>query len=159
MILFRSRLIFGIIKKIFSSLFAAVYAIISMLNLQVTFLVFLIGIILYLTGTFENKVYLVIFYFFVILSIVFSIYGTIKKLLGLGKKVSKKKNIQIMDSEQEDKAQVEEVEQQDIEKNTYPKYYKVRQRENAVMAEYEDRYELYEKKNGVWIKIRTDDKR
>lgn len=159
MILFRSRLIFGIIKKIFSSLFAAVYAIISMLNLQVTFLVFLIGIILYLTGTFENKVYLVIFYFFVILSIVFSIYGTIKKLLGLGKKVSKKKNIQIMDSEQEDKAQVEEVEQQNIEKKTYPKYYKVRQRENAVMAEYEDRYELYEKKNGVWIKIRTDDKR
>ena len=162
MILFKSRLIFGIIKKIIFSLFSAVYKILSLFNLQVTLLIALVGLILYLTGVFENRVCLVIFYLLIILSIVYSIYATIKKLLGLGKKVNKKKNVQILEGEKEqDKnstEQIEEVNEQSVEKSVYPKYYKVKQRENCVMAEYEDRYELFAKKNGEWIKIRTDKK-
>ena len=121
MIFFRNRLVFGIIKKIIFSLFSAVYKIISLLNLQVTLLVCLIGAVLYLTGVFENKVYLVIFYFLVILSIIFSIYGTIKKLLGIGKKVDKKKNVQILDGDKEEKKIIEdaqtEVEEQEKEES------------------------------------------
>ncbi len=160
MIFFRNRLVFGIIKKIMFSLFSAVYKIISLLNLQVTLLVCLIGAVLYLTGVLENKVYLVIFYFLVILSIIFSVYGTIKKLLGIGKKVDKKKNVQILDGVKEEKKIIEdeEQEQENEERVIYPKYYKVRQRENCVMAEYQDRYELFEKRNNEWVKIRTDRK-
>lgn len=165
MILFKNRLVFGIIRKILSSLLSAVYKIISLLNLQLTLLVVLIGLVLYLTGVFENRVYLVIFYFLVILSIVFSIYGTIKKLLGIGKKVEKKKNVQIIDKKADDELerakkleQEEESEQESPKNETYPKYYKVKQRENCIMAEFIDRYELFEKRNGEWVRIRTDKK-
>ena len=164
MILFRNRLVFGIIKKLISSLLAAVYKIISLLNLQFTLLIALVGLVLYLTGVFENKVYLIIFYFAVILSIVFSIYGTIKKLLGLGKKVEKKKNVQILDNKKDDETErAKKIEQEEeIEENpkreTYPKYFKVKQRENCIMAEFIDRYELFEKRNGEWVRIRTDKK-
>ena len=165
MILFKNRLVFGIIRKILSSLLSAVYKIISLLNLQLTLLVVLIGLVLYLTGVFENRVYLVIFYFLIILSIVFSIYGTIKKLLGIGKKVEKKKNVQIIDKKADDELerakkleQEEESEQESPKNETYPKYYKVKQRENCIMSEFIDIYELFEKRNGEWVRIRTDKK-
>lgn len=163
MILFRNRLVFGIIKKLISSLLSAVYKIISLLNLQFTLLIALIGLVLYLTGVFENRVYLIIFYFVVILSIVFSIYGTIRKLLGLGKKVEKKKNVQIVDEKKDDETErAKKIEQEDKEetpeKETYPKYFKVKQRENCIMAEFIDRYELFEKRKGEWVRIRTDKK-
>lgn len=41
----------------------------------------------------------------------------------------------------------------------YPKYYAVKQNRNYVMAEYEDRYELFVKCNGGLKRVRTDYKR
>lgn len=41
----------------------------------------------------------------------------------------------------------------------YPKYYAVKQNRNYVMAEYEDRYELFVKYNGGLKRVRTDYKR
>ena len=38
----------------------------------------------------------------------------------------------------------------------YPKYYNVKQNKNYVMAEYEDRYELYLKTQSGLSKVRTD---
>lgn len=41
----------------------------------------------------------------------------------------------------------------------YPKYYSVRQNRDYVMAEYEDRYELFVKRDGGLQKVRTDYKK
>ncbi len=151
MILFRNRLVFGLIKKLIVSLCSAVYKIISLLNLQFTLLIAMVGLLMFLTGLFENRLWLIVFYFALIFSVIFSILGTIKKLLGLGKKVDRKKNIQIVEpSEGESVAQNEE--------SDYPRYYRVRCNQNQLMAEFSDRYELYEKRNGEWVMLRTDKK-
>ena len=40
----------------------------------------------------------------------------------------------------------------------YPQYFLVKQNPNYIMAEFEDRYELYEKTDKGLVKIRTDQK-
>jgi hypothetical protein len=111
----------------------------------------MVGLVMFLTGVFEDRIWLIVFYFAVILSIVFSIFGTIKRLLGIGKKVDRKKGVQIVGTTAQEQESV-------TEEQTYPKYYKVRSNQNQLMAEFSDRYELYEKINGAWVQIRTDKK-
>ena len=105
---------------------------------------------------------------------------TVCKLFGLGKdkedekeKKKKDKSVQIVDEDtQNSNDESVQVNQQEVNleivkksnaqenvyspKQTYPKYYAVKQNKNYVMAEYQDRYELYLKTPNGLSKIRTD---
>ena len=160
MILYRSPLIFGFIRKIIKVFFTVIYKILAFFNLQLTLLLALIGLVLYITGIFEkNSIVLIIFYVLLVLSIVYAITGTIKRLLGIEKRVKKSKGAQIINEQVDSQESVqEEVSQVKVEqvKKENPTYYTVRQNNNYIMAEYSDRYELYKKTEEGLKKVRTD---
>ncbi len=160
MILYKNRLIFGIIKTIFSAVFGVLYKLIALLNLQLTLLLLLIGAVLYLTGVFEQgKTFLTLYQVLLVISAVYAVISTIKQLLGIEKKVKRSKGAQIIDSQ----VQTEKLEQPiiapthtQIEPQQKPVYYRVKQNPEYVMAEYGDRYELFRVTDGQMKKIRTD---
>ena len=157
MILHRSPLIFGFIKRIIKVFFTVIYKIFTFLNLQLTLLVGLIGLVLYLTGAFNtNQVVLIIFYLFLVLSIIYAITGTIKKLLGIQPRVKKSKGAQIINEDKEDLSGAQPEVQQEVKVKESPTYYTVKQNNNYIMAEYSDRYELYKKTENGLKKVRTD---
>ena len=157
MILYRSPLIYGTIKRIVQVFFTVIYKIFNFLNMQFTLLLALIGLVLYLTGAFSsNNVVLIIYYLLLVLSIVYAIVATIKKLLGLSPRVKKSKGAHIIDQQIETiKAEKHEPikEERVVER---PTYYTVKQNNNFIMAEYSDRYELYKKTEDGLKKVRTD---
>lgn len=161
MILYKSPLIFGVIKRVIGVVFTVIYKIFAFFNLQFTLLLALIGAVLYLTGVFNsNKVVLIIFYLFLVLSIIYAISGTIKRLLGIENRVKKSKGAQIINQEQHQENMQPQSEQaqntiEQVEKES-PTYYTVKQNNNYVMAEYSDRYELYKKTENGLKKVRTD---
>lgn len=167
MILYKNRLILGIIRKFFNIVFTAINAILSVFNLQLTALIALIGVVLYFTGALEgNAAFKLIYEIILILSIVYAIIATVKKMLGLGKKkVKRSKGAQLVsgkddNSQQETNApavknEVPEPIKED-NANEKPIYYRVKQNRDYVMAEYSDRYELYRIESGTLKKIRTD---
>ena len=92
MIPFRNRLIIGMIGKIIKVFFTVIYSVLSFLNLHYTLLLALIGIVLHFTGTLEsNKAVLVVYTLLLVLSIVYAIIASIKKLLGFDKRIKKNK--------------------------------------------------------------------
>lgn len=160
MILYKNRLIFGIIKTILSAVFGVLYKLIALLNLQLTLLLLLIGAVLYLTGVFEQgQTFLTLYQVLLVISAVYAVISTIKQLLGIEKKVKRSKGAQIIDSQ----VQTEKLEQPiiapthtQIEPQQKPVYYRVKQNPEYVMAEYGDRYELFRVTDGQMKKIRTD---
>ena len=157
MILYRNRLVFGIIKRIFVALFTIVYKILALFNLQLPLLVALIGVVLYFTGVFEqNPAILIVFYILVIISIAYAILTTIKKLLGVDKKVKRSKGAQIISTEKSEEEAEEKVEEKPSVKVETPTYFKVKNQPDYVMAEYSDRYELFRKTDNGLKKVRTD---
>ena len=157
MILHRSPLIFGFIKKIIKVFFTVIYKIFTFFNLQLTLLVGLIGLVFYLTGVFNsNQVVLIIFYLLLVLSIIYAITGTIKKLLGIQPRVKKSKGAQIINEDKEDLSGSQKEVQQEVKAKESPTYYTVKQNNNYIMAEYSDRYELYKKTENGLKKVRTD---
>lgn len=166
MILMRNRLVFGFIKKTIGGIFKLLYKLIALFNLQFTLLVLLVGLILYLTGVMkEGDTVMTIFYFTLAISVAIAVIATVKKVLGLGKNVSKSKGVQIVKEEKKNNADVEMDDQnanEGIEEemsspnDDTPKYYRVKQHAGYIMAEYPDRYELYKVSRGLMIKVRTD---
>lgn len=159
----RNRLIFGMIKRIISTLFKAIYSVISIFNLQLALLVLVVGLVVYLTGAMNNPTVKLIFDGAFILSVVFAILLTIKKLLGIGKSPKKSKGVQVVNTEQTVQ-QVQPVqpvvatpiiESQTVVPET-PVYYRVKGNDNYVMAEYSDKYELFLITDGGLKKVRTD---
>jgi predicted membrane protein len=164
--------IFAVIKKIVSAFFKALYAIISILNLQFLLLVGALWLILYLTGATKDnltvKIFLVVF---AVLSVIYAVVITFIKLFGLNKK-EKKRGADIVRPQsakpqevENDKNQVEEdlpppqpyQQESDIRKTEeQPKYFRVKQNSNMIMAEYSDRYELFDLSSGTMKKVRTD---
>ena len=159
MILYRSPLIFGFIRKIIKVFFTVLYKIFAFFKLQATLLLALLGIVLYITGIFDkNSVVLIIFYVLLVLSIVYAIAGTIKRLLGIDKRVKKSKGAQIINEQvdnQEEKESENQVQLDPVKKES-PTYYTVKQNNNYIMAEYSDRYELFKKTENGLKKVRTD---
>lgn len=144
------------IKALIKGVFKLIYKLISLFNLQFTLFVVLIGTLLYFTGTLSNnQTVLLVFQAALIISVVYAILTTIKKLLGIGKKVKKSKGMQIVEPERKTKTEEEQTVsvEQPIEK---PRYYRVKQNPDYVMAEYSDKYELYRIGQNGLIKIRTD---
>lgn len=172
----KTGLIFGLIKKIIVSIFKAVYAILSIFNLHLTLFIGLIGLVLFLTGVFDEYPSVKTgFDIAIIVSIIIAIVVTVRKLLGLSDKKRKKNGVEIMPADEADASAVERDKNEDVvikdersprreqfatedsEKPAqYPVYYEVKQNRNYVMAEYADRYELYFRDRNGLIKIRTD---
>lgn len=172
MILFRNRLIIGLILRTIKVFFTVIYGILEFLNLQYTLLVGLIGVVLYFTGALDsNRIVLIIFCLVLVISVVYALIASIKKLLGLDKKVKRSKGVQML-SNSGDSVSVDNINRQSKiedsgqgERNfnnnspthlDRPRYYRVKQNPSYVMAEYSDRYELYKLVNGKLVKIRTD---
>ncbi len=159
MLLYKNRLVFGIIKNLFVTIFTIIYKILSLFNLQITLLLTLVGVMLYFTGVFEqNPAILILFYVLLIISIGYAILATLKKLLGLNKKVKKSKGAQIISTDKEQKQETPEVVQEEsvIKEPEKPTYFKVKNHPDYLMAEFADRYELFKKTDGGLKKIRTD---
>lgn len=149
-----------VLKKTIHAIFSFAYKIINFFHLQFTLLVLLIGLVLYLTGLLERNLSLKIIYVVVLLfSVLSAVFLTIKKLFGV-KKEKQEKNVQIIKQETATKNENETLlNEQPVSKETnsaYPKYYNVKQNGNYLMAEYEDRYELYLKTTQGLQKVRTD---
>jgi hypothetical protein len=119
----------------------------------------LIGLVLYVTGTFEaNPTFLTLYQVLLVISAVYAIITTIKRLLGVEKKVKRSKGAQIVERQAQPQPQTQQeivpVVQNQVEQK--PIYYRVKQNPEYVMAEYPDRYELFRITDGQMKKIRTD---
>ncbi len=140
-------------------IFKIIYSVLALFNLQLTLFVLLVGAVLYFTGTLETYPALMsIFQISLIISVVYAIWSTLKKALGIDKKVKKSKGVQIVGTkEEQNEQQTEQQNKPQIQtENAKPRYFSVKQNPNYVMAEFNDRYELYYKgKNGL-EKVRTD---
>ncbi len=172
MILFRSRLIFGLIWKVIKVFFTVVYSVLAFFNLHFTLLLGLIGVVLYFTGALSNnRAVLIVFALLLVLSVVYAVMATIKKLLGFDGKVKRSKGMQIVDkSNSNDNTVINEkpvLEPQpqsayggyqavQPKQSEVPRYFRVKQNPSFIMAVYTDRYELFKTENGKLIKIRTD---
>ena len=159
--LFKSRLFFGIFKMMFGAIFGVLYKLIAFFNLQYTALSLLIGLVLFVTGVFEkNPTIELVFQLIVILSVVYAIVSTIKKLLRIDKKVKKSKGAQIQPLPEEPPKQANQTSQANqVEESSLtapPKYYRIKGNQDYVMAEYSDKYELYKISDGKLVKVRTD---
>ena len=175
MILQKSHLLFGGIKKIIKAVFSFIYKILKFFNLQLALLVVLVGVILFFAGVFEGNVVIeMVFYIILIASIFYGVVATVKKILFPNKKEENKRSkVEIVKKDEEEKLPSENGEPQQEEtlvlsKNNAsvfqqaeivvekPKYYKVKQNPNFIMAEFLDRFELYEKTSNGLKKVRTD---
>ena len=173
MILVKNNLIFGTIKSIIVFIFKIIYKIIAFLNLQFSLLIALVGLVLFLTGVFEGRDELTsVFLVILICSVVFSIIGTLFKWLNISPKRKKRGNVKISNENSADNGANANVNldmqnlntqnanlQGDVVNGTltkYPIYYTVKQNNAYVMAEYEDRYELYLKTPSGLKKVRVD---
>ena len=86
MLPFKSRLLFGVIGKTIGWIFKIIYKALAFLHLQFTWLVLLVGGVLYLTGVIEEgNAMSTVFLFALAISIVVAIISTTNKLLGGGK--------------------------------------------------------------------------
>ena len=151
-------------------IFGFIYKILSYVNLQPALFVAVIGAILFLTGVFKAvPILLLIFYIALIISFIYAIIATIKAIFSGGKKDKKEKNkdknknVQIIEptvnTTQENKDDINEQVNNNAPINAdgeQPKYYRVKQNPNLIMAEYSNRYELFKIENQKLIKIRTD---
>ena len=152
------------IKNVFKTLARGIYAVINFLNLQFFLVVALLGLVFYFTGLLDkSRAVLVIFYALLIGAFVLGLTLTVRRLLGLGKNVNKKKGVQIISETTESSLQKGAEEHKDreeskTEREDKPVYFSVKDNPAFVMAEYKDRYELYLKKNGELIKVREDKK-
>ena len=173
MLLYKNRLIFGIVRKIISTALHAVYSVVALFNLQLVALVLVIGCILFFTGVLDNDAVLLVFRIALIASVAFAIYKSIKKLLGIdnkkhtrggGAQIIKSPTLNAVEenisSQSQNAVGVQPTEQVGVNVQTpqsvVPRYFRVRQNSNYVMAEYPDRYELFRLTEQGMTKIRTD---
>lgn len=181
MIYNKSRLIIGPITKFFKAIFKGVYWVISLLNLQVALLVVVLGIIVYFLGLFEdNAVMRLIFLIAIIFSVAYALIATFCKVFKIDTKKDKDKNKPVDKYMVKDKKpnqqpeQIQQVQQTnnyaqtnydsgvyqeqkvDVFQQEKPRYFRVKQNPNYIMAEYSNRYELYLQTEKGLQKVRTD---
>lgn len=173
MILFKNRLILGLVWKTIKVFFTVIYSVLNFFNLHYTLLLGLIGMVLYFTGTLDkNRAVLIVYALLLVVSLVYAVIASVKKLLGLDKKVKRSKGVQIVgkvDTPQPNVAVEPTVQntnspyteqyQPQPAPSEVPRYFRVRQNPSYVMAEYSNKFELYKVQNGQLVKVRTDYKR
>ena len=183
----KTLFIFGLIKKLFVYIFKFLYIIIKFLNLQLAVLVALIGLLLYITGKLEGGALATIFYILLVLSLFYAIIKTIQSILfPKSKKEKNTRKVEIVDTKETTTqttvppvSPVPPVPPVPPTQTTvppvpptqtavppiapptdakYPQYFVVKQNPKYIMAEFSDRYELYEKTAHGLVKVRTDPK-
>lgn len=167
---------FALIKKIVSKVFSFIYLIISAFNLQYTLFLAILGLILFLCGVLTNNLAIaIVFYVLLGLSVIYAVVRTFRRIFGVGKykksgvKIIKQESREEQSAEQEERAEtfqqkvaesyVEETYQtveQSVIQPEKPKYFRVKQNPNYLMAEYSDRYELFLVTESGLKKIKTD---
>ena len=175
----RNYLIFGLIEKIITLVVKTVLKILGLFHLTPMFLVGIVGVVVYFTGAFNNHAVLIIFDVALGLTAGWAVIGTIMGITGHGKKKKAKKQkrgkVDVVRGEMDEADtpelevpinttyEVEEEKPKKIKKVKHAerepetaRFYEVRQNPSLVMAEYSDRYELYQKTAGGLIKLRTD---
>lgn len=163
MILLKTRLVFGMVKKAISTVFKFVYKIIKAFNLHLTLFVLLLGLVLAIVGAIpKGSVGLIVFYVAVALSVMYAVVKTVKNVFGIGKKNKRVKIVNQPSPEKAEKTEVPSVKDdgESLEKTVkpveQPKYYAVKNNPSYVMAEYSDKYELFLKTKDGLKKVRTD---
>lgn len=153
------------IKQIIGGILKAIYSLLCVFNLQFALLVALIGIVFRFTGLFDkHNSLLIVFFVAFIFALFLAFCLTMRKLLGIGKNKEKDRKIKIIkaEPEKEQPYQQQGVKPTNIDKpkeeqvSSSPIYYRVKQNPNYLMAEFEDRYELYLQSSNGLQKIRTD---
>ena len=152
MLFYKNRLIIGAISKFFKTVSTFIYKILKTFRLHLTLLVILTGIILFFCGVFEDNATAEMIYFIVLIASVFyAVIGTVRAILFPKPKEEKKRaKVDIVKKEETEE---EKAEQTDKEK---PVFYKVKQNNSYIMAEYKDRYELFVKTPEGLKRVRTD---
>lgn len=181
---YRNRLIFGLIKMILSTVFHAIYAVVSLFKLQYALLVIVTWVILLLAGITEKyPIANVLLSMALVASVVYAVFAILKGLLGFGGKKKKRRGAQVVKSKKATDEQADEpekivaesgavnsnapIESERVNSNSsiqtppiaindQPKYYRVKQNPELIMAEFLDRYELYKISGDSLVKIRTD---
>lgn len=150
-------------KDFFKTILTFVYNIFNVLNLVPALFISLVGLVLYVTGTFNTyPVVALIFQLLLIAAVIYAIVATGRKLLGLDKRVKKSKGMQIVSDNESAKDTVKEKKKekdlatQNVQVAEKPKYFKLKQNPDYIMAEYQDRYELFLITDAGLKKIRTD---
>ena len=88
MLLVKNRSILGGIKKAVKLIFEVVYKVLSFFNLQFTFLVAFLGLILYITGLFHKHTQLKIWFVFALVaSVLLGLFLFVRKLFSKNKKL------------------------------------------------------------------------
>lgn len=184
MFVYRNRLLFGAIKNIIKTIFKTLYAFLGLFNLQLTSLVCLIGVILWITGVFAGvPAILTAFWIMLALSVVWAGFLTVSKIKKTGKRKTEKRDAfsyadvsdvhasqpeppvqnvgqqERYESVSQEETTVKEEKEFAATREIYPKYYRVKQNAKYVFAEYSDRYELFFDNGSTLTKIRTDYKR
>ena len=170
MIYVKNRLIFGLVGKIIKLVLKTVYKFLSFFNLHITMFVAVVGAILYFTGVLtSHRTILLVFYVLLIGSVIYAIFSSVKKLLGLGKKVEKKGSVQIVERDTDQNVSVQEqtVQEQTVQSTNQSvlpqidpskpiRYFAVKDNPSVVVAEYDNRYVLYYKTQSGFKYVRTD---
>ena len=151
-------------RFIFRAIFSIIYKLLDVFNLIPAFFVLLLGAVLYFTGTLNAyPALMLIFQILLILTAVYAIIATIKRVLGLdNKKVKKSKGVQIVQptNQQSSEQGSQAVAVNNITPKTFqeekPRYFKLKQNPDYIMAEYTDRYELFKITVNGLEKVRTD---
>ena len=165
MIYVKNRLIFGLVGKIIKLVLKTVYKFLSFFNLHITMFVAVVGAILYFTGVLtSHRTILLVFYVLLIGSVIYAIFSSVKKLLGLGKRVEKKGSVQIVERDTDQNVSVQEQTVQSTNQSVLPqidpskpiRYFAVKDNPSVVVAEYDNRYVLYYKTQSGFKYVRTD---
>ena len=161
-------MIIGLIKKIISSVLKAVYKILSVFNLQFALLVMAVGVVLYFCGVFENGGFaLLVFCLSFMCSVLAAVFLTQPVQQEVQSSQVQQPIVQPQQVVQPFVQQPVQTTQPTQEYSTpyvnpvpeQPKYFRVKQNPNYVMAEYSNKYELYLiTPNGLKL-VRTDYKR
>jgi predicted membrane protein len=154
------------IKKIITTVLLAVYKVLALFNLQPAIFILISGLIVFLTGSFVTyPVLKTVFLIAIAFSVLYAVLMTVCKVFGLDQKKNNSKIQIVNEKTKEEQPKAQPTTSQSKEpitpsvvptKIAYPIYSRVNNHPNLIMAEFEDRFELYKKENGKLIRLRQD---
>lgn len=182
MLFFRHRIAFGaLMTLVLGAVKVAldiVYKVLKLLKLQFLAAVLFVGAILFIFNVIpENTKVFITFIVFAALGFIYFVAGNLHRISKFFNKFHKEREKEAEKIEREKEEITRIVEQQEKirqekeelirereeireekERQSYPKYYAVKEHKGYVMAEYPDRYVLYRRENGKLYRVRTDRK-
>lgn len=148
----------SIAKTILKFIAETIFKLISLLNLHYTFLVGLVGLVLYVVGVLPaNATISLIFKICLVVSVAYAIIATVWKMIRpKTPRIEKSKEVEQMERESGVQKKAEKSASVLAPQTEKPTYYRVTQNPNYIMAEFSDRYELYYEYRSKLKHYRTD---